>query len=568
MKINFNKTKILNYLSKPYNIFLLSLIINIILFALFFCFISPHFQTNDDSAMMDIASGVRTGQPSEYLIFINVIVGKLLVFLYSTFANINWYPILFYFIHFISTTVILYCFLIKNKNIFSISIYLLIFSFLELYLLTNLQFTTTAFIAGVSSIILFFTFLNIKGKVLYFAIAGSVILIITSGLTRKNVFYLVIGLSTAIFLFKFLEKKSWKIPVFLIISIILFSLCNQFNDNYYNKDPNWAAYREYNSIRGKIHDNPHLTYSNITQKIYNDVGWSSNDVYMFRSWFFSDLELYSKEKLEYVISNVKIEGGIKNISATIKKSFTYLDLKARWFAGFFLILVILVVDKKKNKYILSVFLAASLITIYLSYFVRLPGRVFFPIIFFINIITAFFLCESLTTLNTSSHKILNNIILKITILIICIALSTSVFISTSNSSRINIVKQAEFEEIVKRISDEDKIYVSWGATGLSNKIIFFYNPYYKTRFNKVSLGWNTHSPHYYKILNYYSIENIYEDIVERTDIFVVCMNNEVEMFREFMLEHYNRQVSAIFIDEVKISGRSIFKFQDNGLKNN
>ena len=130
------------------------------------------------------------------------------------------------------------------------------------------------------------------------------------------------------------------------------------------------------------------------------------------------------------------------------------------------------------------------------------------------------------------------------------------------------MKQAKFEEIVKKISDKDKIYISWGATGLSNKTIFFYNPYYKTRFNKVSLGWTTHSPHYYKILNYYSIENIYEDIVERDDIFIVCMDNEVEMFREFMLEHYDRQILAIFIDEIKFSGRSIFKIQDNGLKNN
>jgi len=568
MKTNLMRTKLLSCLSKPFNIFILSLIINIILFALFFCFISPHFQTNDDNAMMDIASGVRTGQPSEYLIFINVIVGKLLVFLYSAFTNINWYPSLFYFIHFVSITVIFYCLLVKNKNIYSISIYLLMFSFFELYLLTNLQFTTTAFIVGASGLILFFTFLDIKGKGLYFAIAGSVILVIISSLIRKNVFYLVMGLSAVIFLFKFLEKKSWKIPTFLIIVVMLFSLCNQFNENYYQKDENWASYMEYNNVRGKIHGYPGFTYSDINKNIYSDVGWSNNDVNMFRAWFFSDLELYSKEKLEYVLSNIKIEREIKSIGTTIKKSFINLDLKARWFTGFFLTIVILVGDKRKNKYILSVFLAASLITIYLSYFGRLPDWIFFPIIFFINIVIAFFVCENKINLNTNVCKILNNIIMKITVLMICIALSSFMFVSTSNSSKINEIKQEELEGVVEKINDRDKIYISWGATGLTDKTILFYNPYGKANFNKVPLGWSTHSPHYNKILNNYSIENLYKDIVEREDIFIICTGNEIEMFEKFMYEHHNMQVSAVSIDEIEISRRSVYKVQRNELKSN
>ena len=121
---------ILNFFLKQINIFILSLIINIVLFALFFCFITPHFQTNDDNMMMEIASGTLTGQPSAYLIYINIIIGKLLVFLYSFLPNINWYPILFYFIHFISMIVIFYSlFSRKKKYIHYICLHINIFSF-------------------------------------------------------------------------------------------------------------------------------------------------------------------------------------------------------------------------------------------------------------------------------------------------------------------------------------------------------------------------------------------------------------------------------------------------------
>src|SRR5690242_9058798 len=50
-------------------------LVNALLFTLFFSFITPGYQTDDDLGMQWIASGVFTGHPSEHLLFSNFILG-------------------------------------------------------------------------------------------------------------------------------------------------------------------------------------------------------------------------------------------------------------------------------------------------------------------------------------------------------------------------------------------------------------------------------------------------------------------------------------------------------------
>lgn len=545
--------------SKPIYIFIISVSINVLLFTLFFCFISPRFQTNDDIAIMEFAAGMRTGQPSEYLIYINVIIGKLLSFLYLNFPFVNWYPIFFYLIHFISMTIILYCFLLNKKNIYGVLIFLLVFSFLELYLLTNLQFTTTAFIAGLAGFILLITYLDEKGKKFYPAMIISILLLTVSGLIRRSTFYLLLVLCAVIFGLKFLEKKSWKIPVILIIIVLLFGLFNLLNDGYYRRDENWDFYLEYNNKVAKINSYPYFAHSENNKNVYDSVGWSSNDVTMFRTWFFCDPDVYSIENLDQVVSDIRVTRGIKETFATLEESFFRLDLRIKWFTGFFLIIAILLLRRDKNKYVFSIIFSSFIVSIYLSYLGRLPDWVFSPIVIFTGTTAAFFLC---TDKVGERLKILNNKIFKLTIFIICIALATYGFISILNESKINITKQQELDQVIERLSDEEKIYIIWGATGLEDKTISFSIPPQKNYLNIIQLGWMINSPYYNKALDKYSIDDIYKAIVDRDDIFVICSQGATEMFSGFVSEHYKRDVIATMTHEIEGFPVNVYEFNE------
>ncbi len=551
--------KLSNFFSKPIYVFIISIIINSLLFALFFCFVTPRFRTNDDIAMMEFASGRISGQPGEYLIYINIIIGKLLSFLYLSFPEINWYPVLFYFIHFLSMTVIFYCLLLKKKNIYAVPIYLLLFCFLELYMLANLHFTTTAFIAGLAGIILFFKYIDTKGAKFYTAIAGSILLLAVSGLIRKNVFYLVLGLSAGMLALKFIKRKSWKIPAILVIMLLVFGLFNLINDYYYQKDEDWSFYQEYNKYIGKICGYPDFNYSDRNSNVYNSVGWSKNDVSMLRSWFFCDLELYSMEKLDYVVSNIKVDRGAGEVFGILGREFAKLDIKVKWFTGFFLAIALLLSDRKKNKYIFSVIFCSFIMSVYLSYTGRLTDWVFSPIFIFNCVIAAFFICNENAD---RSFKVLNKTIFRLIVLAICLVLVIFTFISVSKYSKINEVKQQQLEQVIEKLKGEDdRIYVSWGATGLRDKVIFFSTDELKNYPGTIQLGWRVHTPYYNSTLEGYSVDNIYTAIVERDDIFMICREGGVNIFSTFMSEHYDRTVSASLVYEVEDFPVNVYKFK-------
>ena len=64
------------------------------------------FETNDDVVMLLLASGNITGTPEFFLVFINAIYGFLVSSLYKIFPFVEWYTLLFSFIHIVSISVL------------------------------------------------------------------------------------------------------------------------------------------------------------------------------------------------------------------------------------------------------------------------------------------------------------------------------------------------------------------------------------------------------------------------------------------------------------------------------
>ena len=61
---------------------------------LYFVFFHIIYEQNDDLAMQFIANGYFTGTPDFHLVFINVIIGHFLSFLYTHFLGVEWYSLL------------------------------------------------------------------------------------------------------------------------------------------------------------------------------------------------------------------------------------------------------------------------------------------------------------------------------------------------------------------------------------------------------------------------------------------------------------------------------------------
>ena len=92
-------------------------LINFVLFCLIYFFFTASFQTNDDVGMMLEAAGVAiAAEPTEYLLFSNVLIGILLKNLYQISTSVAWYGWYLVGSLFVAHWAILYVILKRNPN--------------------------------------------------------------------------------------------------------------------------------------------------------------------------------------------------------------------------------------------------------------------------------------------------------------------------------------------------------------------------------------------------------------------------------------------------------------------
>jgi hypothetical protein len=132
----------------------LAALLNVFLFSLFFTFAMPRYETNDDLGMQMIASGFYTGQPSEYLVFTNILIGWPLRILYSLWPGCNWYFVYLVAVHYAALTALAFLVLSRRYCWRFVLLHIGFFLLVETRVLLELQFTTTAFLAGAAGVVL------------------------------------------------------------------------------------------------------------------------------------------------------------------------------------------------------------------------------------------------------------------------------------------------------------------------------------------------------------------------------------------------------------------------------
>lgn len=70
------------------------LVLHAIVCAIYLAWSIPSFAMNDDPTRVLICSGALTGEPSAYLVFMNIVLGKVLAWFYSFSSTTPWYGLL------------------------------------------------------------------------------------------------------------------------------------------------------------------------------------------------------------------------------------------------------------------------------------------------------------------------------------------------------------------------------------------------------------------------------------------------------------------------------------------
>lgn len=143
----------------------------------------------------------------------------------------------------------------------------------------------------------------------------------------------------------------------------------------YQTDNLYEEYMEYNDMRATLHDVSYTPYEE-NKEIFDEIGWSKNDHYLFYSFNFGDENVYSKENLQKIIEykkanneyynlNLDIKEVEKTLIRELKNDYTYIGIL--FIVSFF---IALYTNREKTGFIISIFILTVLCT-YFIYCIKL-----------------------------------------------------------------------------------------------------------------------------------------------------------------------------------------------------
>jgi len=349
------------------------------------------FETNDDVAMLKQAAGLYGERPSPYLLLINVVLGALLKFLYVQFSHVSWYEILLLTVHFLALSLLLFALFLRRFSWRTLLPFLAFFLIFELVVLFRMSFTTTAFMGGMSGVVLVVAAFSTEKPFpsTAFGIAGGC-LIVLAGMVRLFSLWLALVLSVP---FLLTVERRPRLRIWITIALATaasFGLARY--SQHLHRQAGWTDYLEQNRYRWMLQDSPRLAITDETRPYFDEAGWDEHDVALFKYFLFDD-RVYSLEKMKYLSERIAARRSLHEMIEQVRYNLSVHKVTiplAAALAG-----LVLLLGNRKNRRIM-VFTAAWSVVVFLglAFAAKLPFRVMHSLILFNAAVAIFLLCDT------------------------------------------------------------------------------------------------------------------------------------------------------------------------------
>lgn len=460
-------------------------------------FVPLVFETNDDVVMNSLVAGATTAEPNQYMMFTNIVIGKLLVSLYHWSPAVNWYTWYLILSLGIGYATIQYCFVVLkgSAGVRVIRHILLLGLFIHVFFI--LQFTRVASVVIAAGLLLI---LLSENRQFYRFMAG-VFLIVLGSAIRYPVFimYAIIGFPVILgLLLRWrVGKLAWIAAAFVGCFVL-----NLYHTNVYDSNHEMLEYKEFNSIRSSITttDSPQFTYES-HGAFAEKLGWSKND-FMLASNFNLDVGYpkFSEENLDKLIEHKNFE--ISDISSSPLVLVVLKKVGQRWIQfliqwqhiPLLMVVTLLSLNRAGRRWFLTVFyfifvlavsfalalLANGQLKPWVLYGMTLP--VFLLLIYFVSTLKE----VPTISLHFLSKKAQSNGVLVITIAVVALPVARLLSV-LPEAVNLRIARDAAVHKAIQEF--DDPFYVGWTSL---NHYDLFELPYDKSR--AYALGWRAGSP--------------------------------------------------------------------------
>jgi hypothetical protein len=534
----------------------------------------PSFDTNDDAAINFIAAGkVILESPDEHMVFTHFLVGLLLKRLYLWAPSIPWYGTYLFCIHAAAHIALVYMLLKQRLGLRWLGVYLLYASVVGLILLTSLQFTTTAFLATQSGLLLgLFAFARAaEGDtgLAWRTTLASALLLIVAALVRWHVFLLFFSLAlpaAGVLVWLHWQNRRLIVKAACLSTLILSGLVGlaHLNTVYYARDPRWSEFYSYNELRAKINDLAWVYYSPETAHVFPKVGWSVNDYGMIQSWFFDDPVVYGAAKIQELLDahpwqeTMPRQGRLKNLLRGLADDRQIVPLLAL----LPLLAFVLRRDTVAQKTLLLT--CAWVVAIVLVTTVMRkppPPRIYLPVLSFPLGLAALLaaMLPGLTSTqqqpsddspSTSPTPLRRRKQFPITVRFACIALATigvlSCLAAQYKRGRQNYAKSEVFyHELAKIAQDPHQLYIVWG-TGMPFELMRpTDNMQWLSNLRMCIWGWTQQCQFHRDMKASFGASDLTRELMSRSDITLICHPTCLPLMKNYIREHHGREVAFV-----------------------
>lgn len=556
--------------------------VNILILVVTLVFFRFVYIENDDQAMNFIAAGAF-GSNSEYLVFINILYGYVLKFLYSINENVNWYVISMYGLMLLDWIVIgtvLFKKAYQNKSLMQGAIIFFILWTFSNFGYRFLQFTHVSAITCIAGfLVLIDEWESPRAKNIIFGmllvIFGSFIRIDSLGMVGFlfGLYTLWCFLAVAIkerWNFRTSQlKKQFLLSMMMLSTVIICGLFSIINTQIYKSDPIWREYLSYNQARSELLDYPTKMPDDEKKELRSVV--YSGDYY--------DTEVFTAETMKELASfRVYNQMDFKEM---IKSGFELLTNASKSDTTRYLYIIPIIVlafallFNRKWIYSLIALIYVVLLYIYLfwagryglvrihygillgfcvfliynyshgrlaaqftEFFKSKPMRVYLKRAAIIGISIAFALFAVVPTIQTGLADKIND---------------ESMRVNAPETYNVNYLALENIIQNKDNLYLEELIYsaIIFNWSGNTYNVSIHQNVKKDFFDNVVCLGgWDTYSKRNYEILKQYGVENPFRALIEKDNVYYISTNTDIPNdIVDYLRRHYEYegQCELVFV---------------------
>lgn len=390
-----------------WDLFFLLLVIGF--YALLLPVIKPVDGINDDWGMYSILSGAYTGTPDAHVMFFLYPLSWLLMKLYTLWSFIPWYGLFQHGVQIACLFTVYRRFLRLQRRrrpdasllLPAMISFLLLFFIVNLNVISEAQYTTTAGLAAAAALFCFITSrVNQSGTGFFLDNIPTFLFAWISFSMRQNIFYLMLPMAGMLWLSKWIlasknkyENITAKLLGFALLLCIGMGLFWGANAVAYSS-PEWSDFRKINHYRERVGDFYGWPEYTECESELRALG-IDEEAYMYRRsgapHIGYDMSAEDWKQMHDIarscyLARTSVKDRLKNIAVSLLNVFFYRDgmQPANLFTGFLLLLTPVLIFFRRNTHALFVWLmylfGRSVSWIYVLYEGRFPKRIIQPLI--------------------------------------------------------------------------------------------------------------------------------------------------------------------------------------------